>query len=40
MALVMVLTLSPAVFAVNDGLLTLTIEYYIQGTETKIAPSY
>lgn len=40
MALVMVLTLSPAVFAVNDGLLTLTIEYYIQGTETRIAPSY
>ena len=40
MVLVMLFSLPPVVLAVDDGLLTLTIEYYIQGTETKIAPTY
>lgn len=40
MAFVMLFYLSPVVLAADDDLLTLTIAYYIQGTETKIAPSY
>ena len=40
MVLVMLFSLPPVVLAADDGLLTLTIEYYIQGTETKIAPTY
>ncbi|MEE0510352.1 MAG: InlB B-repeat-containing protein [Peptococcaceae bacterium] len=31
---------SPSAWASENGLKTLTIEYYIQGTETKIAPTY
>lgn len=40
LAFVMLLTLCPSAFAQDSGLLTLTIEYYIRDTETKIAPTY
>ena len=35
MVLVMLLTSTPTAFAVDNSLLTLTIEYYIQNTENE-----
>lgn len=40
MACIVLLSIVPAVFAEGTGLLTLTVEYYIENTETKIAPTY